>query len=55
MAAVGCPVVDVIITIEVELIIVVDCKTIVVRTTDVTVDVVEFPPAAAWGDLRNKS
>jgi hypothetical protein len=47
--------VDVSSTIAVELIItrVVDSKTSVVRTTDVTVEVVEFS-AAPWGDLRKQ-
>jgi hypothetical protein len=50
----GLFVVDVSSTISVELIItrVVDSKTSVVRTTDVTVVVVEFPAAAPLGDLR---
>jgi hypothetical protein len=50
--------VDVTSTIAVELIMVVDSKISVVRTTDVIVDVVEFPAAAPWCDLefrvRNK-
>ncbi len=44
--------VDVTSTIAVELIMVVDSKINVVRTTDVTVDVVEFPASAPWCDLE---
>lgn len=43
--------VDVTSTIAVELIMVVDSKINVVRTTDVTVDV-EFPASAPWCDLE---
>jgi hypothetical protein len=50
--------VDVTTTIAVELIMVVESKNNVVRTTDVMVDVVEFPAPAPWCDLefrvRNK-
>jgi hypothetical protein len=50
--------VDVTTTIAVELIMVVESKINVVRTTDVMVDVVEFPASAPWCDLefrvRNK-
>jgi hypothetical protein len=47
--------VDVTSTMAVELIIVVDSKINVVRTTDVTVDVVEFPAPAPLCDLEFSS